>query len=107
MATHSVIGAQPFELREGKQAEATFMSKSSGEKALLVDLEAVKSWSSEVPSASFLRSISRVGASKDKRSIVESSHSRTTASSVMVTRQLPLTPRGCHSALTIADLEVT
>lgn len=108
MATHSVIGFQPPAPFVGKLAAATSISNESGEKALfVVEVEAEKSWSKVVPSASFLRSTEVVGESNDHLSVRTNSHTLTMASAVTVTRQDPLTPSGCHSADATGDREVT
>ena len=63
--------------------------------------------STKEPSTSLLRSIERVGSSKDQLSSVDNSHTCTIASRVTVTRQQPLTPRGCHRAARIAYPDVS
>src|SRR5271168_971769 len=108
IAIQRVIGDQPPDPRPAKQADATSISNESGENPLFVpDTEAPKSWSTEVPSASFLRSMASVGRSKDQQSVVDSSQSRTTASSVTVTRQDPCIPNGCQRAEDTAGRDVT
>lgn len=84
-----------------KQAEATSNPTESKEKALFLVLPGEKSCSSEEPITSFFRSIASVGLSVDQRLSRLNSQSRTTASTVTVTRQLPATPQGCHSMLAI------
>jgi hypothetical protein len=92
----------------GKLADAISMSNKSGENPLFVAVvEAEKSCSRLMPSASFFKSIDVVGESKDHRSEGDTSHTLTTASAVTVTRQEPLTPSGCHRADTTGDLDVT
>src|SRR5688572_27971240 len=108
MAIQRVIGFQPPEPCVEKLAAATCISNESGENPLFVtDVDAEKSWSKLVPSASFFRSMEVVGVSKDHRSPIESSQTRTIASAVTVTIHVPSTPNGCHRAETMGAREVT
>jgi hypothetical protein len=110
MATQSVMEAHPSSSglpEPPKQADVASISKTSAEKPLfLPKAEGAKSWSHEVPSINFLRSIASAGLSNDHWLLLSSSQTRTAASAVTVRRQsveLLDIAKGCHTAHTRGD----
>ncbi len=111
MATHSVIADHadsPLDPVPPKQADATSIPISSVEKPLFLPiLYVVVSSSCEDAKESFFKSIASEGLSKDHLFVRSSSHTRTAASAVTVTRQLPATPQGCQRTLATGGCDKT